>query len=308
VRWFAGFTVVIALAAPSGGEAAGLPQASCLLSSFDGIRTLATRAAAAGDAAADVAWSQASRAVSAVLGVDAPADRDLALRRSLVAPPGGDPVVFPCTAGAGARDRLAYKLNLLGYSLDDIALIIGGSASRAAVDQDAARKLAGLPPAPPASRAQVFPAAQAGPALAGQAGPASAVQGPAPSVIDWWTRYYSSAYGVDYRLVAAVMQRESGGNPAAVSPKGAVGLMQLMPATAAMLRVNPRDPLDNLRGGIAYLAGLIGSYRDVRAALIAYNAGPSHANQVARGERELFPETRRYLSAVDALYPLDLRR
>ncbi len=131
---------------------------------------------------------------------------------------------------------------------------------------------------------------------------------PSPSVIDWWTRYYSLAYGVDYRLVAAVIRQESNWQSAIVSNRGAVGLMQLMPATAAMLKVNPRDPIDNLRGGIAYLAGLLSNYGSVRSALIAYNAGPAHADQVLRGERAPFSETQRYLSAVDAFYAIDAKR
>jgi soluble lytic murein transglycosylase-like protein len=90
--------------------------------------------------------------------------------------------------------------------------------------------------------------------------------------------------------------------------KGAIGLMQLMPGTAAMLGVNPRDPLDNLRGGIAYLSGLLRTYNDVRLALIAYNAGPDHANRVIRGEVTIFPETRRYLDDIGAIYSLDERR
>jgi len=118
-------------------------------------------------------------------------------------------------------------------------------------------------------------------------------------------RLYADAYKVDYRLVAAMIRQESNWRQASVSSKGAVGLMQLMPATAAMLNVNAHDPVDNIRGGIAYLAGLLRTYRDLRCALIAYNAGPTHANQVIRGERGLFAETRRYLDAIAATYPLD---
>jgi soluble lytic murein transglycosylase-like protein len=110
---------------------------------------------------------------------------------------------------------------------------------------------------------------------------------------------------VDYRLVSAMIRQESNWQQASVSSKGAVGLMQLMPATAAMLNVNPHDPVENIRGGIAYLAGLLHTYGDLRYALIAYNAGPTHANQVIRGERGLFAETRRYLDAIAAMYPLN---
>src|SRR4030095_14294950 len=77
-------------------------------------------------------------------------------------------------------------------------------------------------------------------------------------------------------LVRAVVQVESGFNPYAVSPKGALGLMQLMPATAQQFGVrNPFDPLENVRAGVAYLRQLLDRYEnDERLALAAYNAGP----------------------------------
>jgi soluble lytic murein transglycosylase-like protein len=118
-------------------------------------------------------------------------------------------------------------------------------------------------------------------------------------------RRYADAYQVDPLLVSAMIRHESNWQQASVSNKGALGLMQLMPATAAMLNVNPHDPVENIRGGIAYLAGLLRTYGDLRLALIAYNAGPTHANQVSRGERGLFAETRRYLDAIATMYPLD---
>jgi soluble lytic murein transglycosylase-like protein len=134
--------------------------------------------------------------------------------------------------------------------------------------------------------------------------PASVPLG-APRDLEAQIRRYADAYQVDHRLVAAMIHQESNWQQASVSSKGALGLMQLMPATAAMLKVNPHDPVDNVRGGIAYLAGLLRTYGDLRHALIAYNAGPTHANQVIRGERSLFSETRRYLQAIATMYPLD---
>jgi soluble lytic murein transglycosylase-like protein len=105
--------------------------------------------------------------------------------------------------------------------------------------------------------------------------------------------------GLDPALLLAVVLEESAGDPDALSPKGAEGLMQLMPGTAAEVGVTDRrDPAANLRGGAHYLARQIRSHDgDLERALAAYNAGPG---AVARaGDRVPdYPETRRYVSRV----------
>jgi soluble lytic murein transglycosylase-like protein len=82
-------------------------------------------------------------------------------------------------------------------------------------------------------------------------------------------------YGLPRALVRSVMAAESGFQPAAISPKGAIGLMQLMPGTAQELGADPRDPVQNVDAGTRYLRDLLEKYNyGLRHALAAYNAGP----------------------------------
>jgi soluble lytic murein transglycosylase-like protein len=82
-------------------------------------------------------------------------------------------------------------------------------------------------------------------------------------------------YGLPRELVRSVMAAESGFQPLAVSPKGAIGLMQLMPGTAQALGANPYDPAQNVDAGARYLRDLLAKYNyGLRHALAAYNAGP----------------------------------
>ena len=82
-------------------------------------------------------------------------------------------------------------------------------------------------------------------------------------------------YGLPRQLVRSVMAAESGFQAQAVSPKGAIGLMQLMPGTAAQLGVDPFDPAQNVDAGTRYLRELLEKYNGgLRHALAAYNAGP----------------------------------
>jgi hypothetical protein len=87
---------------------------------------------------------------------------------------------------------------------------------------------------------------------------------------------YSQQYRVDPSLIRAVMRHESGYNSQAVSPKGAQGLMQLMPGTAALMGVrDPLDPEQNIAGGVGYLRRCLDRFgHNVPLAVAAYNAGP----------------------------------
>ena len=112
----------------------------------------------------------------------------------------------------------------------------------------------------------------------------------------------AARHNVDPSLVRAVIKVESNFNPNAVSRKGAVGLMQLMPQTARSLHVtNPFDPQQNVDAGVRHLKQLMESYGgDVKLSLAAYNAG---AGAVARsGGVPRFAETRNYVKRITQLY------
>jgi soluble lytic murein transglycosylase-like protein len=113
---------------------------------------------------------------------------------------------------------------------------------------------------------------------------------------------HASRNGVRRDLVRAVIQVESAFNPRALSNKGAMGLMQLMPATARQFGVhNAFDPGENVRGGVAYLRQLLDRYDgDERLALAAYNAGPGAVDRHGHTVPP-YRETRNYVSRVNGL-------
>jgi soluble lytic murein transglycosylase-like protein len=108
--------------------------------------------------------------------------------------------------------------------------------------------------------------------------------------------------GVRPSLVRAVVQVESGFNASAVSPKGALGLMQLMPATARQFHVgNPFNPVENVRAGVAYLKELLVRYHDKEElALAAYNAGPGAVDRYGLSVPP-YRETRSYVSRISQM-------
>lgn len=104
--------------------------------------------------------------------------------------------------------------------------------------------------------------------------------------------------GVDALLVAAMIEAESSFRPAAISPKGALGLLQLMPGTARDLGVvNPTDPTQNLQAGTRYIRRMLHRFDgDLTLALAAYNAGPRKVEHY--GGVPPYPETTRYVEKV----------
>ena len=104
------------------------------------------------------------------------------------------------------------------------------------------------------------------------------------------------AHNVPEDLFLRLVQRESGWNPVAVSHKGATGLAQLMPDTAALLGVDINDPHENLRGGARYLRMMYDKFGSWRLALAAYNAGPGAVEQ--HGGIPPFTDTENYVRAI----------
>ena len=103
-------------------------------------------------------------------------------------------------------------------------------------------------------------------------------------------------HSVPEDLFLRLIQQESGWKPAAISHKGAIGLAQLMPGTAAVLRVDPHDPQQNLEGGARYLAIQFREFGTWRLALAAYNAGPGAVKKY--GDVPPYEETTNYVRVI----------
>jgi soluble lytic murein transglycosylase-like protein len=157
-------------------------------------------------------------------------------------------------------------------------------------------------------------------ATASKAWPAStmgsAASGPAPTVTvdinsfdavearhayDEFIKEAAAKYHLDPAMIRAVMQTESAFNALAVSPVGAVGLMQLMPEVATELGVeDPLDPRQNIMGGARYLRQLLDAYGgNVKLTLASYNAGPGAVKRY--GAVPPFKETRDYVKRITGL-------
>ena len=122
----------------------------------------------------------------------------------------------------------------------------------------------------------------------------------------------ASRYGIDPEMFLRLIQQESSFRPDVVSPKGAIGLGQLMPATAQELGVDPRDPLQNLEGAAKYFSQQLKRFGSPELALAAYNAGPTRVARLGRVPN--IAETQNYVKTIlgegqtTMATPMDRRR
>jgi len=150
--------------------------------------------------------------------------------------------------------------------------------------------------------AKAVPAVTAPAATPAASTPASTAKPTTPEELDRLVQKTAEKHRVDPRLVRAVIATESNWNAAALSRKGAQGLMQLIPTTAQQLGVaDAFDPAQNVDGGVRYLSMMLDRYDgDVHKALAAYNAGPGAVDRSGGVPR--IRETRNYVQKVTSAY------
>jgi soluble lytic murein transglycosylase-like protein len=184
--------------------------------------------------------------------------------------------------------RLAVRALALGAVLTVTPLVAAGQATRL-VDADGITHVTNVP---------LDPRYRGLPGAAGREAGWSRLTGHARGRHHAAIHEISRQHGVSPALVEAVVRAESGFDPGAISPKGAGGLMQLMPATAAALGVTDRfEPRQSISGGVRHLRYLLDRYRgSVALALAAYNAGEAAVDS-HRGVPP-YPETRQYIRRV----------
>jgi hypothetical protein len=208
-----------------------------------------------------------------------------------------------CDVQTLRRDRIAWSMTLGGYSAREIADVLGGHLTRRDLDRARHMLMAGAERPVVATFVESRWRQHRAPLRPDR--PHAAVRlSPLSRPLETLLTTLALEHRIDPELVRAVIAAESAGDARARSPAGAIGLMQLMPLTAASLGVDPWDPAANLRGGISYLAALLRAYNDPMLALVAYNAGPQHADRVRAGEAVPYQQTRRYLDAIRQRYPL----
>lgn len=219
---------------------------------------------------------------------------------------------LPSVVGAGSSGA-----NALGLPPSVLASQSGGRLGAETVARERVRQIAeafasagasasggqsGATPPPSSGRAtaesaQTAAVTRASNAASGDGATTVHTRRPAATELDELVSKTAREFALPESLLRAVVQVESNGNPRAVSPKGALGLMQLMPGTAREVGVqDPMDPEQNLRGGAAYLSRQIDRFGDLPRALAAYNAGPGAVEK--HGGVPPYRETRNYIERV----------
>lgn len=176
-------------------------------------------------------------------------------------------------------------------------IIFGSQSSLSDYDRELIRRpvpgaKVGVPPEPRISRSVDRPGVALDVYSPGFYGTSQNPNSPYASV----ARAAAIRHGIPVDLFMKLVKQESNWNPNARSHKGAIGLAQLMPATARSLGVDPRDPRQNLEGGARYLARQYQKFRSWRLALAAYNAGP-HAVEKYNGVPP-YRETQNYVKVI----------
>jgi soluble lytic murein transglycosylase-like protein len=190
------------------------------------------------------------------------------------------------------------------YSLAAVALVAGVTTPACGASQVWCIPNSSVTSTAPAQlETTAFDARAADPAVSGHLIPAprGVVRPASVLAADGYSamvRRIARRHSVEWKLVMAIIASESGGNAMAVSPAGAVGLMQLMPDTASALGVDPWDPEQNVEGAVRYLSSLLSTFGSVDLTLVAYNAGPGFAKRYRDGGVELCAETRAFLMRV----------
>jgi soluble lytic murein transglycosylase-like protein len=257
--------------------------------------TLARQRASADEGERVASWADLSLLAEAVLGdarvgplvFDAPAAGS------------GTTAAVRITPAVRARDTVAYQMLSLGYSARETSDVVAGRITRQALD--AAHKMLLVGQGHEAAANYLDRQYKAAVRLQSVPAQPDRRTGAVTSRFDAVIEKYASLHHVDAAIVRAIILVESAFDPAARSPAGAIGLMQLMPATARALGVNPSLPDENIEGGVRYLSELFRMFGGIELALVAYNGGPGYARRYARGEMPLYGETREYLKKVLAL-------
>jgi hypothetical protein len=192
------------------------------------------------------------------------------------------------------------KCGILGFTIIIAATLSAGNSFGETlysyIDENGVRHFTNIPPVIHIRDLKVTGSVPSGPATPGDN------TNPKSGAYDPIIEKYASDYQLDASLIRSIIATESGFNARAVSPKGARGLMQLMPATAARLGVkNSFDPEENIRGGVRHFRSLMDNFgNNLALSLAAYNAGENLVQRLGRVPE--IKETRDYVESVTRRY------